>query len=126
MTFNRWAAAAAFTGALAASLGGAESDDIKSLKQQIEQLDQKVRILERNRELESEAAVEQGKTAPRISAGENGFSLSSADTNFVLKVRGYLQADGRYYLDDNLPVNDTFLLRRVRPIFEGTLFEHYD
>jgi phosphate-selective porin OprO/OprP len=125
MTFHRWLTTAAVAGLFTVSLSGADSDDIKSLKEQIERLDQKVKILERNRELESEAA-EKSKTAPRITAGENGFSLSSADTNFVLKVRGYVQADARFYLDDKLSVNDTFLLRRVRPIFEGTLFENYD
>ena len=37
-----------------------------------------------------------------------------------------MQADGRFYVNDHLPLNDTFLLRRVRPIIEGTLFKYYD
>jgi phosphate-selective porin OprO/OprP len=63
-----------------------------------------------------------------LSAGANGFSFRSADTNFVLKVRGYIQADARFYPDDHASTapNDTFLLRRVRPIFEGTVWDKFD
>ena len=104
---------------------GAE-EDIETLKKQIRELDQKVRILERKQELEREANETLSKDGPRLTAGAEGFSFSSADTNFVLKLRGYVQADGRFYVDDHIPANDTFLLRRVRPIFEGTLFRHYD
>src|SRR6185503_15793028 len=59
-------------------------------------------------------------------AGAGGSSLRSADTNFVLKLRGYVQADSRWFLNDKIDANDTFLLRRVRPIFEGTVFDKYD
>src|SRR6267143_6994418 len=106
-------------------LPGAE-EDIETLKKQIQTLDQKVRILERKQEFEREAGETRSKDAPRLTAGAEGFSFSSADTNFVLKLRGYVQADARLYVDDHIPGNDTFLLRRVRPIFEGTLFKHYD
>src|SRR5712664_4071002 len=102
------------------------ADDVESLKQQIQALDQKMRILERKQELEREGAEGRNKDAPRLTAGAGGFSFSSADTNFVLKLRGYVQADARFYVNDHIPVNDTFLLRRVRPIFEGTVFQHYD
>jgi phosphate-selective porin OprO/OprP len=104
------------------------AEDLSSLKRQIEALDQKVRVLERKRELEQEATVEKSRSAPVVSLGAGGFQVRSADTNFLLKIRGYVQADARFYLDDKFPgvANDTFLLRRVRPIFEGTLFEKYD
>src|SRR6185503_10430294 len=83
---------------------------------------------ERKDELNKEAATEKGKTATSISAGASGFSIRSADTSFVLKLRGYIQADARFYADDHSAetANDTFLLRRVRPILEGTVFEKYD
>jgi len=104
------------------------ADTIKDLRNHIEQLDQKVRILERKTELDKEAASEKAKTAASVSAGASGFSIRSADTNFVLKLRGYIQADARFYADDHVAgtANDTFLLRRVRPILEGTVFEKYD
>ncbi|MDB6030667.1 MAG: oprP [Verrucomicrobiales bacterium] len=102
------------------------SDDINTLKKQIQELDQKVRILERNREVEGEAVQSKKADSPKLSAGADGFGFSSADTNFVLKLHGAVQVDGRFYQGDHIPVNDTFLLRRVRPTFEGTLFQHYD
>lgn len=124
MNSYNYAVVAVILGA-AGSVFGAE-DDIESLKRQIQALDQKVRILERKTELEREGGEARNKDGPRLTAGAEGFSFSSADTNFVLKLRGYVQADARFYVDDHIPGNDTFLLRRVRPIFEGTVFKHHD
>src|SRR5207244_10680653 len=63
-----------------------------------------------------------------VSIGQNVFAFSSADTNFVLKIRGVLQVDSRTFLDDNPNAtgNDGFLLRRARPIIEGTVFRDFD
>ena len=108
---------------LAAQENSAES--IEALKNQIHELDQKLRILERNQELEKETAEEKSRNAAVVSAGPTGFSIRSADTNFVLRLRGGLQADARYY-DGGGEANDTFLIRRVRPIFEGTVFKNFD
>ena len=129
MQFNRWLVILAAVTPLALRLQAQEaSEDLPSLKQQIEALDQKVKVLERKRELEQEATAEKSRSTPVVSLGAGGFQVRSADTNFILKVRGYVQADGRFYLDDKFPggASDTFLLRRVRPIFEGTVFEKYD
>jgi phosphate-selective porin OprO and OprP len=64
--------------------------------------------------------------APSLKAGADGFQLQSADQAFVFKLRGYLQADARFYIDgDDTTAPDTFLLRRVRPIFEGTLYRYF-
>lgn len=104
------------------------AETAKELRKQIQELDQKVRILERKSEIDKEAAIEKSRTSASVSAGAGGFSIRSADTNFVLKLRGYIQADSRFYADDHAggTANDTFLLRRVRPIIEGTVFEKYD
>jgi len=94
----------------------------------VAELDQQIRVLTRKNELAAEAAAEREKSAPKVSAGPNGFSLASADTNFVLKLRGLVQLDSRSFFDDN-PLstgNDTFVLRRARPILEGTLFRDFD
>ena len=94
----------------------------------VEQLDQKIRILERKNELASEAAEAKSKETPRVSVGANGFVLSSADTNFVLRVKGLAQLDSRTFINDNplLQGNDGFVLRRARPILEGTLYRDFD
>ena len=52
---------------------------------------------------------------------------SSSDKAFVVKVRGYIHADGRQYLDDpDLKNRDTFLIRRARPVLEVTFFDVAD
>src|SRR5258705_5947212 len=96
-----------------AALADDPADTIKALQQRIEVLDQKVRILERKDELEKDDAVEKAKAAPRISIDAGGVSASSADTNFVLKLPGGFQADGRLYPCNEMPAQDTILLRRV-------------
>lgn len=93
------------------------------------ELEQKVKVLERKQELAEEEAAKKKKESPVFKAGEKGFSFASADGDFELKLRGYLQADSRFSFDDDPEIsgnfNDTFLLRRVRPIFEGTLWKYY-
>ena len=94
---------------------------------QVQDLDQKIRILERERELDQEAAVTAAKSAPKISLGANGFSFSSADSNFVGTLHGLVQLDSRSFATDGKLVgNDGFLLRRARPIFTGTVFHDFD
>lgn len=103
--------------------------DINELLRRIEELEQKVKIQDRKTELDKEVAVEKAKTAAAVSIGAGGFQVRSADTNFVLKVRGYAQVDGRFYADDKSGTssrNDTFLIRRLRPIFEGTVLDKFD
>src|SRR5689334_3083936 len=55
---------------------------------QIEELDQKIRIVERNSELDREAAEAKAKEAPKIVAGNEGFLLSSASGDFKLQLKG--------------------------------------
>src|SRR3954447_12929302 len=99
----------------------------QSVDQKLEELDQKIRGLDRKIELDKEAADEKAKTAGQAVAGKDGFSLRSADGNFVLKLRGYAQFDGRFWTgDEKKPQVETFLLRRVRPIFEGTVYKIFD
>lgn len=93
----------------------------------IQELDQQVKAIQRQRELEQEAAAEKAKTAPVVTAGKDGFAIKSADGAHQLKLRGYIHADSRWFLDDDDSLgSDTFVMRRVRPIFEGTLFDHFD
>src|SRR5262245_10442631 len=94
---------------------------------QVEALDQKVRMLERRIEIDQEQAAAKAKDAPVFTAGREGFSLRSADGSYQLRIRGYLQADGRFFADDKERANvDTFHLRRVRPILEGTVGKFFD
>ncbi len=133
MFVSRWRFAATVLAAstpyfFVSAAGQSPTDDLPLLRKQLEDLDQKVKILERQRELEKDAAAEKSKSDPTISIGPGGFQVRSADTNFLLRIRGYVQADARVYPDGHLAsgARDTLLLRRVRPIFEGTVFGRYD
>ncbi|KAF1691110.1 OprO/OprP family phosphate-selective porin [Pseudoxanthomonas koreensis] len=85
-------------------------------------LDQRLRVLERNLELQEEARVAKEKEAPVVAVNDKGASFKSASGDYELRFRGLLQGDGRFY-NSGVPAgtNDTFLLRTARPIFEGTL-----
>jgi len=94
----------------------------------LQNLDQQVRILERQREIDRDAAVAKAATTPKITLGANGFSASSADTNFVFSLHGLIQTDSRtfFHADGGTLGKNTFLLRRARPIFTGTVFHDFD
>ncbi|SER11850.1 phosphate-selective porin OprO and OprP [Solimonas aquatica] len=91
----------------------------------LEQLDQRIKILERQLENQKEEADAKAKDAATVAAGSNGFSIKSAKGDYEFKFRGLLQADGRFFLSDgpaaSVRSNDGFLLRRVEPTFELTL-----
>jgi len=95
----------------------------------VEELDQKVRILERRWEVEQEALAarkeEERKNAPSVAVAyaNDGVGIKSADGKFQFRLRPLFQADGRFYISD---ATNTFLLRRVRPIIEGTIFDFFD
>lgn len=62
-----------------------------------------------------------------IVAGSNGLVISSRDGANTVTVHGYLQADDRMF-SSNIHGQDldTFLFRRIRPLFEGTVFNAVD
>ena len=100
---------------------------VVAIEERLDALDQQIRVTQRLAEIDRERAAEVAGTAPRVTAGKDGFSLQSADKQFQIKFRGYMQADGRYYTSDrdNL-LADTFVMRRVRPVLEGTVFGNVD
>jgi phosphate-selective porin OprO/OprP len=64
---------------------------------------------------------------PKVTAGPEGFVLQSASGDYRLQLRGYVQFDGRFFSSDESRLAvDNFLLRRVRPIFAGTLGRHFE
>jgi phosphate-selective porin OprO/OprP len=97
------------------------------LEKKVEELDQKVRVLEREREIDQDNAATVVQSQPKIIIGGNGFSMSSADSNFVAQLHGVVQFDSRtFFQDGGNNGNDGFLLRRARPIFTGTVFRDFD
>jgi len=122
-----------------------DSNELEELRALVQELSQKVKIIERKDEINEEAAVAAKKEAPVVKASANGFGLESADGKNSIKFSGLLQADYRSYQDGANDVrnrsntragsldangfhdaNDTALLRRIRPTIQGTLFGKYD
>jgi phosphate-selective porin OprO and OprP len=98
-----------------------------ALRQQLDEVDQRSRVVERKLELIEEAAAAAKAATPVVSAGERGFNFKSADGLFAVKVRGLVHADAREYLDDaKLGLSDTFLIRRARPLLEATFADLAD
>lgn len=64
------------------------------------------------------------KSAPTVNAEDGNFSLRSADGANSIRFRGVLQVDTRWFMDDGTlsDKSDTFLVRKMRPSLEGTLF----
>jgi phosphate-selective porin OprO/OprP len=104
-----------------AALADQTTDQIEALKKQIQALSLKVD------ELEQQHATNSAKqtNAPFIKAGAEGFSLQSADTNFVLNLSGFAQVDARDYLRSS-PNKDTFTIRRMRAIASGSVYHDYE
>jgi len=122
-----------------------DSEELEKLRALVQELDQKIRVLDRKNELAEEAAATKKKETPLVKASEKGFGLESADGQNSIRLRAVLQTDYRYYdkgandirertdqragnigADGFHDASDTFILRRARPIIEGTLFGKYD
>ena len=100
---------------------------VDSLLQKLDALDQEVKILKRQRELEQEALAARPKDAPQVVAGADGFSLKTADGSYVLRLRGLNQADSRFFIDEEKdPFINGFFIRRLRFVMEGTIAKNFD
>lgn len=74
----------------------------------------------------SDAPAAATSSAPTVNAGPDGLTVRSSDGNFQFRLRGYFQSDVRAAADDAADtVVDTFVLRRVRPILETTVYERF-
>ncbi len=69
-------------------------------------------------------------TAPSsavVAAGKDGFSVRSADKAFETRFKAYFQTDGRARIgSSSAQLTSTFLLRRMRPILEITMWRFMD
>jgi phosphate-selective porin OprO/OprP len=115
-----------FTGAAYAQTAPATTDN-PDLRTEIEEQKKRLAVLERKLELQQEAATAAAAAAPRITVNASRFQIGSTDNSNFIRFRGTLHADYRGFGGDSVPETaDTFLLRRVRPTFEGTFGNIYD
>lgn len=94
--------------------------DTRALVARLDELDQQIRILRRLRELAADSTAAAARLRPSIAAEEReGLRIQSADGKYAVRLRGYLQSDGRLFLGDHdAIVSDNFLIRRARPVFD--------
>jgi phosphate-selective porin OprO/OprP len=70
---------------------------------------------------------QESKPNPKVSVGEQGFSLETEDKSFALRLRTLVQGDGRFFVDDvEGRADDSFLIRRARIELTGTLFRNFE
>jgi phosphate-selective porin OprO/OprP len=114
-----------------------DSEELEQLRALVQELDQKVRMLDHKSQQAEEAAAAKQKAAPIVKASEEGFGIKSADGAFEIKLRGQMQMDSRSfpggdgYASGNTDANavrapNTFVLKQLRPILQGTVFGKYD
>ena len=65
--------------------------------------------------------------APLPAAGWNdGFFLQTPDGENRLQIGAVVQTDGRFSVDDPLPITNTFTMRKVRASFQGRIGRYFD
>jgi phosphate-selective porin OprO and OprP len=103
-------------------------DSLTILSTRVDELDQQVRILNRVRELASDSAAAAAKDKQSATANsKDGFSLKSSDGKYILRFRGYVQSDGRFFVNnEGVPAVDNLLIRRARPIIEATVGRYFE
>lgn len=108
----------------------------------VKQLDQKLKVIERKLEVDKEVADAAKKTTPKLEAGAEGVRFVSADGDHTVRLRGSVQGDAKFFVDDNakkpddlttaIPgttgaiganLPDRFELRQARVWMEGDLWK---
>ena len=114
------AAASQSTGAAPTPAAPDPSDSARDAR--LQEIDQRERVLERKLELADEELSKRLKETPVLGAGDKGFSITSPDKAYAVKIKGLLQADGRFFLDDDaLKLKNQFLIRKARLYIDATL-----
>ena len=133
---RHWVSGIILAGASAATVpqvvaqqeGAAATDSVPpSLGSRRDDLDQRIRILQRLRELAADSAAAAAQQRVTATAGNDGFGIKSADGKFALRLKGLVQTDARFFLSDEaIPATNTFLIRRARPILEATVGRYFE
>ena len=103
-------------------------NEIAALRALIQELDQKIKILERKQENNDATAATAATTTARVTLNDRGLTVASPDAANSIRVRGLVQLDHRAFFSDgpNGLVNNAFILRRARLISEGVFAKNYN
>ena len=61
-----------------------------------------------------------------IAGWQDGFFIQSPDGSHRLLIGFVAQMDGRFSVDDPLPITNTFTMRKIRPTFSGRVARYFD
>ncbi|HEX2612584.1 MAG TPA: porin [Fibrobacteria bacterium] len=129
--------------ALLAGTQGARAQAVSqdSLQARIDELDQQIRVVARLNEIAQEDAKAAAAKAPKISAGEGGFGIASADGAYSIKFRAFAQVQALDFLSNSTPFTNTlvtpnvtsnvetpgaFSIKRLQPDVGGSLGKQLD
>lgn len=105
----------------------AVSGNSQSIEERLKALEHEIQVLKRVQEVNKEISIKKDLETPVVVAGKDGFALKSREGDFTLKFKGLVQADGRYYGNDTTATGtNQYIIRRLRPSIEGTVFKHFD
>ena len=71
-------------------------------------------------------ALGQNPNPQPTSGFDNGFFIQTADGSTRLTFGFTGQIDGRFSVDDPLPITNTFTIRKIRPAFSGRLTKYFE
>lgn len=92
---------------------------------EVEKLSRKVNTLERKLELQDEVTTSTFQKLPVFEAGADGFKITSSDKKHQVRVRGAVQTDARFFIDDNgFSGTDRFEAKQARIWLEGYFFKN--
>ena len=76
---------------------------------------------------QSPPAQAPSQSSTPVTAGWNdGFVIQSGDGDYRLTLGMVAQIDGRFSVDDPLPITNTFTVRKIRPTFTGRVARYFD
>src|SRR6266481_2145547 len=71
--------------------------------------------------------AEAQEAPPPLTAGwQDGFVLQAPNGDYRLVLGMVAQTDGRFSVDDPLPITNTFTIRKIRPTLSGRLAKYFD
>ena len=118
------------TGIAHAQTASSTQQEIDQLKQQVDQLSQKQKADEAAAAKAASSSNGSSSSNPSnasVTADEHGFTIKSNDGDFSLNIGADIQVDNRAFSGPALTVlPDTLLLRRARPVFQGTIYKYID
>ena len=123
----------------------AESPEQRESEKTLKSLTAKLASLEGKLDQERKVKEDAAKVTPKLEAGPEGVRFVSADGDHKVRLRGSVQGDAKFFMDDNaqkpkdatqaLPgstgsvgnnIPDRFELRQARVWLEGTLWKNVD